>query len=160
MGHNTFSARTATAPTARHSLSAAFSAKAEIPTVLRGVMVAATPAAKARPKATGEKVARTPKTQELHACRCRDFVAEDGEWTGCEAMTARTFAPGHDAKLGSLLQKKALANVAVHDATAGTYADALFWAAQFPFGAKVAGRVADAQAKRGALRDKDAAYRA
>lgn len=159
MGHNTFSHTSAAAPTARQSQIAAFSAKAAIPAVLRGVLVPAAPAAKARKKATGEKAARAPKVAELHACRCRDFVAEDGEWTGCEAMTARTFAPGHDAKLGSLLQKKAMAGVAVHDATAGTYADALFWAAQFPFGAKVAGRVAEAQAKRGALRDKDAAYR-
>ena len=42
-------------------------------------------------------------------CRCSAVVTESGETTGCTRTTTRTFAPGHDAKLKSLLGA-ALAN--------------------------------------------------
>lgn len=36
-------------------------------------------------------------------CRCASVVTKSGETTGCARTTTRTFAPGHDAKLKSLL---------------------------------------------------------
>lgn len=144
----------ATAPTARQSLRAAYTPKAAVPAVLAG-LVAPRPVAppKARPEAA--PTARRPKAAAAHhACRCADFG------TGCTATTARTFAPGHDAKLGSLLQKAALAGELVHDAASAADLPALQVASWFPFGLKVAARVADAQAKLGAIRDRDAAHRA
>lgn len=36
-------------------------------------------------------------------CRCANVVTASGETTGCTRTTTRTFAPGHDAKLKSLL---------------------------------------------------------
>lgn len=37
------------------------------------------------------------------ACRCSLVVTEGGERTGCTKTVTRAFAPGHDAKLKSLL---------------------------------------------------------
>lgn len=155
MGHNTFSHASATAPTARQSLLAAFAAKAAVPAVLADRVVTATPVAPRKAKPEFAPVARKPKAAAAHhLCRCADFG------TGCTATTARTFAPGHDAKLGSLLQRAALAGELVRDEAAGAEMPALQIAAMFPFGTKVAARVVAAQAKQGAIRDRDAAYRA
>jgi len=149
---------TATTPTAAHSLAAAF-ATAPVPAVLAGVLV---PAEVATPK-RARKAATTARPEKAatthHACRCAAFVTEDGVWTGCEATTARTFAPGHDAKLGSLLQQAALTGTPVYDEQTATWVSALQAASWFPFGRKVADRVAAVQAKNGACHDRDAAFR-
>jgi len=44
----------------------------------------------------------------LHLCACGGFIARDASGTqvvrtGCNAMTKRTFAPGHDARLKGFL---------------------------------------------------------
>lgn len=53
------------------------------------------------------KTATAAKTA-LHACACGGFKATDASGTvvartGCTAMTRRTFAPGHDARLKGFL---------------------------------------------------------
>jgi hypothetical protein len=42
-------------------------------------------------------------TATATACRCSLVVTEGGERTGCTKTVTRAFAPGHDAKLKSLL---------------------------------------------------------
>ena len=102
--------QSATARTAHQSQNAAWG-KDEIPAVLAGVLVAARPAEKAKPKPTAApKTPRTRKVAELHRCRCSQLVMESGEWTGCEAMVKGMFAPGHDAKAASMLVRAALEN--------------------------------------------------
>lgn len=146
MGHNTFTPRVATAATAAESLAVAFG-KGRPETTDRkvatfGFVQVRQPAApKAERPAKAAKTERPKASPKLHACRCAAFG------TGCDSQTARVFAPGHDAKLGSLLQKAALAGELVRDEETGTEVPALQAASWFPFGAKVIARVAQAVAK-------------
>lgn len=41
--------------------------------------------------------------EDHNPCECAAYEVEDGSRTQCEAATQNTFAPGHDAKLKSLL---------------------------------------------------------
>lgn len=161
MGHNTFTPVVATAATPRLSVLAALAGKAATPEVLRGVLGAPRPIAVPRPKPAVAPAPRKEKAAAAHhACRCGEFRTAKGDSTGCGgATTARTFAPGHDAKLSSLLQRAAVAGELVWDDKAGAEVPALQVASWFPFGIKVAARVVAVQAKQGAVRDRDAANR-
>lgn len=53
-----------------------------------------------------------------------DLVIEDERNTGCDSMTTRLFAPGHDAKLVSFLVAAELDGLELHDGE-GTSADAV-----------------------------------
>lgn len=59
--------------------------------------------------ATEEKPKREKKVVEATACACRFYSGKDAKGetlsTGCTEVTPRTFRPGHDAKLKSLLIK-------------------------------------------------------
>lgn len=52
---------------------------------------------------TNASLTRTVLDASDMKCRCALVVTEGGERTGCTGTTARTFKPGHDAKLKSLL---------------------------------------------------------
>ncbi|QNJ57690.1 hypothetical protein SEA_KEANU_85 [Streptomyces phage Keanu] len=58
---------------------------------------------------TEEKPKREKKVVEPTACACQPFSGQDAKGetlsTGCTEVTPRTFRPGHDAKLKSLLIK-------------------------------------------------------
>ena len=58
---------------------------------------------------TNAALTRTVLDASDMKCRCSAVVTASGETTGCTRATTRTFAPGHDAKLKSLLGQ-ALAN--------------------------------------------------
>jgi hypothetical protein len=59
------------------------------------------------PATEDEKPKRTPKAKVKTACACSQFAiklnAETARAIGCTATTGGKFAPGHDAKLKSLL---------------------------------------------------------
>lgn len=63
-------------------------------------------------------LARTTLSESDMKCRCSAVVTASGETTGCTRTTTRTFAPGHDAKLKSLLGA-ALANGEMVTVTTG-----------------------------------------
>lgn len=54
------------------------------------------------PERTTEMTAKTTAAA-VFACRCSLVTLPDGTGTGCTRLTNRAFAPGHDAKLKSLL---------------------------------------------------------
>lgn len=77
-----------------------------------------TPAVSADEAAPAEKPAREKKAPKVAtACKCSLFTGHDIKGqelsTECEGTTVRTFLPGHDAKLKSLLIKSAIAEVDV-----------------------------------------------
>ncbi|OOC52625.1 MULTISPECIES: hypothetical protein [Nocardiopsis] len=54
--------------------------------------------------ATAPAESKAPKAKVERPCHCARFTNEEtGEATGCTKTTTREFAPGHDAKLKSLL---------------------------------------------------------
>lgn len=52
-------------------------------------------------------------TKEPAFCACANYQVE-GAGTGCTSTTKKKFAPGHDAKLRSLLVKAGVAGHSVH----------------------------------------------
>jgi hypothetical protein len=59
----------------------------------------------------------------VFACRCSLVTLPDGTGTGCAKLTNRAFAPGHDAKLKSLLGQAQADGSQVTVATPGTEDD-------------------------------------
>lgn len=84
-----------------------------------------------------------PEAQKLHPCACAAFEVEVGhdaetmdyKDTGCGASTTRVFAPGHDAKLKSLLIWAGARDYSVRYTVDGiaSIADATVHAAKFDF---------------------------
>jgi len=104
-------------------------------------------------EATEEKPARVKKVVEPTACACQNFTGTDKDGntlsTGCSEETVRTFRPGHDAKLKSLLIKTAVAgNQAVKQVDGkGVEMDPLHAAEEFGFRGLVEKSVEAAKAK-------------
>lgn len=100
---------------------------------LANLAVPVVPAAALLPQQPA-KPARKAATKETFPCRCADFVGHDGEATGCDARTKRTFAPGHDARTKGLVLRAALAGSPVTDTRTGrVYDDATEVAGLFGF---------------------------
>jgi hypothetical protein len=138
----TFLVASATARTANQARNAAF-ATAPVPSVLSGVVSPATPIEAQEQRevtARRERAAKTTKAaSSLHPCVCTNFVATNGDNTGeCKAQTARSFAPGHDAKLKAMLVRAQVAGVTVHDAVLGQDRSGVDTAKLFGFGELVA----------------------
>lgn len=139
----------ATASTAAHSLAAAFAGRSAVPAVLTDKLVVPRPAEakKTRKPAAEGTTTRTRKVAELHRCRCSQLVREDGDWTGCESLVKGTYAPGHDAKLASLLVAAGQAGEEVWDEAAGVWlAPEQAVPADTKLGQKVRARLGDAKA--------------
>lgn len=110
------------------------------------------PAAEAKP-------AKAPKVATPCACRAFSGKNAQGETlsTGCEGETVRTFMPGHDAKLKSMLIKIAVAgNQVTKTAEDGstTEIDPLHAAEEFGFRTLVEKSVDTAKAKQAAKDEK------
>lgn len=110
-------------------------------------------------EAAPKKAAAQPKP-----CACVAYVAKlaDGTelTTGCTAQTPRNFAPGHDAKLKSLLIKAAIAGVDVTRSNGDgvTELSPLHAAEDFGFRAQVEKGV-DTQARKDAVKSAKKAER-
>lgn len=117
----------------------------------------------------------TEEQTEYTRCACHAFeieswkgdVPEDGdpndyviyEGTDCTQMTYRTYAPGHDAKLKSLLIKAGAAGLEVvrHDGGVNSHASAEKFAQHLGFGHQVLAGIARAKAKAAERAEKKAA---
>lgn len=86
-----------------------------------------------------------------------DYAVYEG--TNCTQMTHRTFAPGHDAKLKSLLIKAGAAGLEIvrHEGGMNVYSSAEQVANHFGFGHQVLSGIQRAQAKAEARAEKKAA---
>lgn len=93
---------------------------------------------------------RKAASKETYPCRCGQFVGRDGERTGCQARTARTFAPGHDAKAKGLFLRAALSGDLVRDEATGRTYEGTDAAGLFGFRELVLASLAKAQAKEAA----------
>jgi hypothetical protein len=96
-------------------------------------------------------------TKTLKPCQCSTFTAYDTErdveyTTGCNAQTARDFAPGHDARLkGNLIRWAVLGyEIRVGDTTKSAEG----WAASYGFGYMVAAGIKRTQARAAAKTEK------
>jgi len=108
-----------------------------------------------------------------HPCACQFYSIERGdvpegadpneyltyEDTGCTATTTRVFAPGHDAKLKSLLIKAGVEEASVRCEQGGvaSIATADVFAARFDFGHMVLAGIARAGQRLGEKLDRQAA---
>ena len=116
----------------------------------------------------------SPDRGKLTACECQRYEievwtgqvpegADPGEYvdyigTGCTQTTRRTFAPGHDARLKSLLIRAGAAGHAVRRDDGGLVSTgtAVQMADHYGFGHQVAAGIGRAQAKAAAKADKKA----
>lgn len=125
-----------------------------------------TPEVEAEAEATTEeKPKREKKVVEATPCACQHYTGKDAKGetlaTGCTESTVRTFKPGHDAKLKSILIKTAVAgNQATKTNEDGSTSevDPLHAAEDFGFRALVEKSVDSAKAKQ-EVRDAKAAER-
>jgi hypothetical protein len=99
----------------------------------------------------------TKSAKTLRPCACSTFTAYNTEadveyTTCCTAQTARTFAPGHDARLkGNLIRWAVLGyEIRVGDTTK----DAVSWASSFGFGYMVSAGIRRSQERAAAKTEK------
>lgn len=121
--------------------------------------------------ATATTAAKTAAAPVLNNCLCstfeivtREFEVNgepdyDAETTGCNETTAREFAPGHDAKLKSLLIRAGVAGFPVRRNLGGmaSTSDAAGAARDFAFGYMVQTGIERGLAKQAAKAEKKAA---
>jgi hypothetical protein len=107
------------------------------------------------------KPARVKKVVEPTACACQSYTGKDAKGetlsTGCTESTVRTFRPGHDAKLKSMLiQIGAAGNTVTKKADDGSVSemDPLHAAEEFGFRGLVEKSIEGARAKEAARQAK------
>lgn len=104
-------------------------------------------------EATEEKPKRVKKVVEPTPCACQFYTGKDSKGealsTGCSEETVRTFRPGHDAKLKSLIMRTAVAgNLVVKEVDGSpTEMDPLHAAEEYGFRDLVEKSVESAKAK-------------